>query len=68
MTFEETLQLIVNNETLDYHLQGVIVHSGNTQRGHYYSFVKDFEENIWRKFNDKDVTIVSTSTKMIYQF
>ena len=41
----------------DYRLQGILIHSGVAQGGHYYSLIKDREvEGQWFKFDDEDVT------------
>lgn len=41
----------------EFELQGVLVHSGVAQGGHYYSFSRDPEnEEKWYKFDDEDVT------------
>ena len=46
-----------------YKLVGVIVHRGNTEFGHYYSFIKEripkkgSDELRWLEFNDKEVTL-----------
>jgi ubiquitin carboxyl-terminal hydrolase 9/24 len=40
----------------EYELQGVLVHSGVAQGGHYYSFSRDPENNEkWYKLDDEDV-------------
>jgi len=39
-----------------YDLRGVLVHSGGSQSGHYYSFSKDSITNEWYKFDDDEVT------------
>ena len=51
----------VNNSAKDvsypYDLVGVVVHSGQANAGHYYSFIKDrHKSNTWLKFNDTTVT------------
>ena len=33
------------------------MHSGNHDGGHYYSFSYEFKSKIWRKFNDRNVSI-----------
>lgn len=32
------------------------MHSGGAYGGHYYAFIKSFEDNYWYKFNDSSVT------------
>lgn len=56
MSFEQILKLEVNNEIVTYYLKAVIVHSASGQKGHYYSYNKDFNTNTWRRFNDKKVS------------
>lgn len=41
-----------------YHLHAICVHDGDADSGHYFIFIKDHHNNIWRKFNDSNVTIV----------
>ena len=46
-------------ELYDYKLSGVLVHSGYAEGGHYYSFIKDREDetgaDAWYEFNDENV-------------
>ena len=42
-------------EKEEYILYCVIVHSGNSQYGHYFCFIKDFKNNCYIKFNDTSV-------------
>jgi len=37
---------------LQYELFSVLVHSGGAMGGHYYTFIKSFQEDKWFKFND----------------
>lgn len=47
-------------ESLCYELQSVIVHVGDHQSGHYYSYVRpDIRTNQWYRFNDEIVTAVT---------
>ena len=42
----------------DYQLSGVLVHSGNADAGHYYSYIKETEgknSGKWFEFNDTNV-------------
>ncbi len=42
-----------------YRLKGVVIHSGTSEGGHYYSLIK--VNNEWFKFNDETVTRFSLS-------
>jgi hypothetical protein len=35
-----------------YELFSVLIHSGSAMGGHYYAFIKSFENGKWYKFND----------------
>lgn len=35
------------------------VHDGNAESGHYYTFIFDHNQRVWRKFNDIRVNVVS---------
>lgn len=46
-------------DDFEYELQGVLVHAGIAQGGHYYSFVSDDvidDDKSWFKFDDEDIT------------
>ncbi|KAK2768671.1 ubiquitin-specific protease ubp2 [Arachnomyces sp. PD_36] len=43
---------------LPYRLQAVFVHHGSVAFGHYYIYIYDFEKDVWRKYNDTNVTEV----------
>ncbi|KAA8649813.1 ubiquitin-specific protease UBP2 [Aspergillus tanneri] len=43
---------------LPYRIYAVFVHRGSVEVGHYYIYIRDFERNIWRKYNDSYVTEV----------
>lgn len=53
--YEET-ENNLDIEDYDYELQGVLVHAGVAQGGHYYSYIKDSNTNKWYKFDDEDVS------------
>lgn len=70
--FEKTLNIKnytinKNNEDIpsdyfEYELQGVLIHSGTAQYGHYYSIIYSEEKDVtgkWYKFNDTSVTEIN---------
>lgn len=38
-----------------YRLHAVICHRGQLMSGHYWVWIRDFEDNVWRWYNDADV-------------
>ena len=46
-----------------YELYSIMIHSGGAYGGHYYAYIKSFEDGKWYNFNDANVTeIVSEET------
>lgn len=59
------LSVLESNDAEDtlYDLVGVVVHSGSSDMGHYYSFVKDRNhEKRWLEFNDETVRVFNEET------
>lgn len=48
------------NESWDYQLHGVLVHSGDLNVGHYYALLKPTADGHWYKFDDDRVTRATT--------
>ncbi len=42
-----------------YNLHAVIVHDGSAQSGHYFAFIFDWHQKVWRKYNDIRITEVT---------
>jgi ubiquitin carboxyl-terminal hydrolase 25/28 len=42
----------------EYKLQAVFVHRGEAGGGHYWIFIYDFKNDVWREYNDEYVTVV----------
>jgi ubiquitin C-terminal hydrolase len=53
---EANLPSVNPHEYYDYVLTGILVHTGTTDSGHYYSFIKDRKNDTWSKFNDETVS------------
>lgn len=43
-------------EYYSYSLRGVVIHMGEANSGHYYSYIKDTKTNKWYEFNDTTVS------------
>jgi ubiquitin carboxyl-terminal hydrolase 25/28 len=43
------------SKEVPYRLHAVICHRGHLGSGHYWVWIRDFEENVWRWYNDADV-------------
>lgn len=43
-------------DAFKYQLAGVVVHSGGTESGHYYSFIHSEDTGKWYRFDDSSVT------------
>lgn len=41
-----------------YELFAIMIHSGSASGGHYYAYIKEFENNEWFCFNDQTVSPV----------
>eukprot|EP00045_Choanoeca_perplexa_P017708 m.262868 g.262868 ORF g.262868 m.262868 type:complete len:2290 (-) comp17611_c0_seq1:39-6908(-) len=57
-----------------YRLAGVIVHSGQANGGHYYSFIRErdacgqqSEKESWLRFEDTEITPVDLTPEMMYE-
>lgn len=42
-----------------YELFAIMIHSGSASGGHYYAYIKEFDNNEWYCFNDQTVSPVS---------
>jgi ubiquitin C-terminal hydrolase len=57
--------------SIHFRLQGVIIHRGSAESGHYYSYIRDNDRN-WLCFNDADVSrvteqpVIEQGTKFAY--
>jgi len=45
-----------------YYLHAILIHDGNASSGHYYAFIYDHHQKLWRKYNDIRVTEESEET------
>ena len=45
----------INEQNTIYNLKAIIIHSGESEQGHYFSFIKDNVDNCSYKYNDEHV-------------
>ncbi len=45
-----------------YELYSILIHRGGAFGGHYYAFIKSFEDGKWYEFNDRQVTELDVSS------
>jgi ubiquitin carboxyl-terminal hydrolase 47 len=53
------IELIIKDGPYVYELYSILIHSGTATGGHYYAYIKSFENAKWYKFNDSSVTQIS---------
>lgn len=53
-------------KSLKYRLAAVFMHQGGGGGGHYWIYIHDFSGNVWRKYNDETVDIV-TDLRDLYE-
>ena len=41
-----------------YNLYSILIHSGSAMGGHYYAYIKSFEDGKWYNFNDGNVNAI----------
>ena len=49
---------------LAYRLYAVFMHQGSVEFGHYYIYIYDFKKDVWRKYNDNDITEVKDTAEI----
>jgi ubiquitin carboxyl-terminal hydrolase 25/28 len=45
-----------------YRLHAIFMHAGSHSGGHYWIYIYDFQNDIWRKYNDETVSLESEET------
>lgn len=54
-----------NLKKIAYRLHAVICHRGALTSGHYWVWIHDFEQNLWRCYNDESVTENSNTAEVL---
>lgn len=47
-----------------YKLQAVFIHRGTAGSGHYWIYIYDFKNSVWREYNDETVSIVTDRNRI----
>jgi len=53
---DELKQKYFKEGPLVYELYSILIHSGGAYGGHYYTYIKSFEDEKWYCFNDASVS------------
>jgi ubiquitin carboxyl-terminal hydrolase 25/28 len=48
-----------------YRLHAAICHQGHLMSGHYWVWIHDFQDNVWRRYNDSTVTVHSDTAEVL---
>lgn len=66
---QQTRELIAeqfaDSRYLAYRLYAVFMHQGTAEFGHYYIYIFDFTANVWRKYNDNEITEVHDPAEVL---
>ncbi|CAK62005.1 unnamed protein product (macronuclear) [Paramecium tetraurelia] len=62
LSVKQKIQELLQNGPNVYELYSVMIHSGGALGGHYYAYVKSFENGDWYCFNDSTVSKISWKT------
>lgn len=62
-------EMMISNQFNDstrlaYRLYACFMHQGSVEFGHYYIYIYDFEKDVWRKYNDNDITEVQDTSEI----
>jgi ubiquitin carboxyl-terminal hydrolase 25/28 len=57
----ETDRIFQTSRDHPYRLHAVFTHRGGTKGGHYWIYIYDFQNGLWRKYNDDRVTLANES-------
>ena len=53
-------------DSVEYYLHTVFMHRGGPASGHYIAYIKDFQHDVWRKYDDDRVTEVDNPQQDIF--
>ena len=58
---KDNIAKFLKNGPYVYELYAIVIHSGSFSGGHYYVYIKSFEDGKWYNFNDKEVDEIDIS-------
>ncbi|KAF5009998.1 hypothetical protein FDECE_3815 [Fusarium decemcellulare] len=62
---QELAQYHAKLKNIPYRLHAVICHRGQLMSGHYWVWIHDFEQNVWRKYNDSNVEVKDSTDEVL---
>lgn len=48
-----------------YHLHSIMIHDGNHESGHYYTFIKDHSKDLFRRYND--ISVIEVDRQRVFE-
>ena len=67
-TEEQKTQDLLKEGEYVYELYAIMIHSGGAYGGHYYAYIKSFEDGQWYNFNDTTVTQLKEEAEIFNTF
>ena len=52
------IQELLSQGEYVYELYSIMIHTGGAFGGHYFSYIKSFEDGKWYNFNDQRVSVI----------
>ncbi|KAL8735558.1 MAG: hypothetical protein Q9166_000726 [cf. Caloplaca sp. 2 TL-2023] len=57
----------VDRQKLPYRLHSAFIHRGSASSGHYWIYIRDFQRDMWREYNDEKVSAVKDVSQIYDQ-
>lgn len=67
-TAKNSVQAYLQQGEFVYELYSIMIHSGGAYGGHYYAYIKSFENGKWYNFNDSHVTELANEEQLFKTF
>lgn len=62
---QDLAEIFTDMHDIAYRLHAVICHGGGYGSGHYWVWIFDFEQSLWRKYNDETIEVHTDNRKVL---